>query len=59
MGLSLSNGGPAGMLWMTIAAAIGIFLCDLSLAEMASMYVRRHWMANAAFNSLLFAGLRR
>ena len=37
MGLSLSNGGPAGMLWMTIGTATGIYLCDLSLAEMASM----------------------
>ncbi|KAK5110485.1 hypothetical protein LTR62_005837 [Meristemomyces frigidus] len=37
MGLPLNNGGPAGMLWMTIVAAIGIFMCDLSLAEMASM----------------------
>ncbi|KAK3670989.1 hypothetical protein LTR78_009105 [Recurvomyces mirabilis] len=37
MGLPLNNGGPAGMLWMTILAAIGIFMCDLSLAEMASM----------------------
>ena len=37
MGLSLGNGGPAGMLWMTIITAIGIYLCDLSLAEMASM----------------------
>lgn len=25
------------MLWMTVLAAIGIFMCDLSLAEMASM----------------------
>lgn len=25
------------MLWLTIVSAIGIFLCDLSLAEMSSM----------------------
>ncbi|GAB7354568.1 hypothetical protein MBLNU459_g5020t1 [Dothideomycetes sp. NU459] len=37
LGLPLSNGGPAGMLWMTIVSAVGMFLCDLSLAEMASM----------------------
>jgi len=37
LSIPLSNGGPAGMLWLTIVSAVGIFLCDISLAELASM----------------------
>ncbi len=36
--LALTNGGPAGAIWVFLAVAIGMFTVVLSMAEMASMY---------------------
>ena len=40
--LALTNGGPAGAIWVFLAVAIGMFTVVLSMAEMASMYVLHH-----------------
>jgi hypothetical protein len=37
--LSLTNGGPAGAIWVFLGVCFGMFTCVLSMAEMASMYV--------------------
>lgn len=39
LGLSLTNGGPAGGIWMFLVVCIGMFFVVLSMAEMASMSV--------------------
>jgi amino acid permease len=35
--LSLTNGGPAGAIWVFLAVCFGMFTVVLSMAEMASM----------------------
>ena len=37
LGMSLSNGGPAGGIWMFLVVCCGMFFVTLSMAEMASM----------------------
>lgn len=39
IGISLSNGGTAGGIWMFLAVCFGMFFVMLSMAEMASMSV--------------------
>ena len=35
--LTLTNGGPAGAIWVFLGVCIGMFTSVLSLAEMASL----------------------
>jgi hypothetical protein len=37
--LALTNGGPAGAVWVFLAVACGMFTVVVSMAEMASMLV--------------------
>ncbi|KAF2112082.1 amino acid/polyamine transporter I [Lophiotrema nucula] len=52
IGISLSNGGPAGGIWMFLAVCFGMFFVVLSMAEMASMAPisggQYHWVSEIA-----------
>ncbi|KAF1974376.1 amino acid transporter [Bimuria novae-zelandiae CBS 107.79] len=52
IGISLSNGGPAGGIWMFLVVCFGMFFVTLSMAEMASMMPisggQYHWVSELA-----------
>ncbi|GAB7354834.1 hypothetical protein MBLNU459_g5215t1 [Dothideomycetes sp. NU459] len=52
MVFSLTNGGPAGAIWMYLVCCIGLLLSTISLAEMASMAPsaggQYHWISELA-----------
>ena len=49
---SLANGGTAGAIWTTLIVCLGMFLCILSMAELASMAPtsggQYHWVSEIA-----------
>ncbi|KAK6845408.1 amino acid transporter [Apiospora arundinis] len=51
-GVSTLNGGPAGAIWMFFATCVGMMMCTLSMAEMASMAPtsggQYHWVSEFA-----------
>ncbi|KAI5777063.1 amino acid/polyamine transporter I [Geopyxis carbonaria] len=52
IGISLSNGGTAGSIWMFLTVCVGMFFVMLSMAEMASMAPtsggQYHWVSEFA-----------
>ncbi|KAJ4354472.1 uncharacterized protein N0V89_006209 [Didymosphaeria variabile] len=52
IGISLSNGGPAGGIWMFLVVCFGMLSVTLSMAEMASMMPisggQYHWVSELA-----------